>query len=174
MCMHTYMIILWLNYLKLSYFLGVTIFIKSDSFLQDGFPLSVKQTSFEILYLILAAPILCRSHRSKWLLGKVAKKKTGKSLVFCQTGGGRVSDGSKMPNFYFGKVFFQLACRIILGPPKHVLHLVWSCLNIYLAIKTTLKVSLNSLNWPFYVGYSGQLWPKITKEIYLFLKWDQA
>ena len=53
MCMHTYMIILWLNYLKLSYFLGVTIFIKSDSFLQDGFPLSVKQTSFEILYLIL-------------------------------------------------------------------------------------------------------------------------
>ena len=53
MCMHTYMIIVWLNYLKLSYFLGVTIFIKSDSFLQDGFPLSVKQTSFEILYLIL-------------------------------------------------------------------------------------------------------------------------
>ena len=44
---------LGLNYLKLSYFLGVTIFIKSDSFLQDGFPLSVKQTSFEILYLIL-------------------------------------------------------------------------------------------------------------------------
>ena len=27
-----------------------------------------------------------------------------------------------MPNLYFGKVFFQLACRIILGPPKHVLH----------------------------------------------------
>ena len=27
---------------------------------------------------------------------------------------------------------------------------------------------------PFYVGYSGQLWPKITKEVYLFLKWDQA
>ena len=53
MCMHTYMIILWLNYLKLSYVVGVTIFIKSDSFLQDGFPLSVKQTSFEILYLIL-------------------------------------------------------------------------------------------------------------------------
>ena len=46
-------------------------------------------------------------------------------------GGGGVSDGSKMPNFYFGKVFFQLACRIILGPPKHVLHLVWSSLHIY-------------------------------------------
>ena len=53
------------------------------------------------------------------------EKKTGKNVVFCQTGGGGVvSDGSKMPNFYFGKVFFQLACRIILGPPKHVLHLV--------------------------------------------------
>ena len=59
------------------------------------------------------------------------QKKSGKSLVFCKTGGG-VSEGSKMPNLYFGKVFFQLACRIILGPPKHVLHLVWSCLNIYL------------------------------------------
>ena len=82
-------------------------------------------------------------------------------------GGGGVSDGSKMPNFYFGKVFFQLACRIILGPPKHVLHLVWSCLNIYLG-------GFCRLNWPFYVGYSGQLWPKITNEIYLFLKWDQA
>ena len=94
-----------------------------------------------------------------------AKTKFGKSLVFCQTGG--VLEGSKMPNLYFGKVFFQLACRIILGPPKHVLHLVWSCLNIYLG-------GFCRLNWPFYVGYSGQLWPKITKEIYLFLKWDQA
>ena len=92
-------------------------------------------------------------------LGKVAKKKKPEKMwSFAKLGGGRVSDGSKMPNFYFGKVFFQLACRIILGPPKHVLHLVWSCLNIYLAIKTTLKVSLNSLNWPFYVGYSGPRW----------------
>ena len=43
---------------------------------------------------------------------------------FAKLGGGGVSEGSKMPNLYFGKVFFQLACRIILGPPKHVLHLV--------------------------------------------------
>ena len=65
-----------------------------------------------------------------WIIGRTftleikgrGPKKTGKSLVFCQTGG--VSDGSKMPNCYFGKVIFQLACRIILGPPKHVLHLV--------------------------------------------------
>ena len=50
------------------------------------------------------------------------KKNPEKMWSFAKLGG--VSDGSKMPNFYFGKVFFQLACRIILGPPKHVLHLV--------------------------------------------------
>ena len=33
--------------------------------------------------------------------GRVHKTKSGKSLVFCQTGGG-VSEGSKMPNLYFG------------------------------------------------------------------------
>ena len=40
------------------------------------------------------------------LLGKGAGKKTRKSLVFCQPGGGGggvrvVSEGSKMPNLYF-------------------------------------------------------------------------
>ena len=59
---------------------------------------------------------------------------------FAKLGGGRVSDGSKMPNCYFGKVFFQLACRIILGPQKHVLHLVWSAFVISSAIRTALKV----------------------------------
>ena len=35
--------------------------------------------------------------------GRVHKSKSGKSLVFCQTGGrGGVSEGSKMPNLYFG------------------------------------------------------------------------
>ena len=88
-------------------------------------------------------------------LGKCSKNPE-KVWSFAKLGGGRVSDGSKMPNFYFGKVFFQLACRIILGPPKHVLHLVWSCLNIYLALKTTLKVSLLALLcWLF--------WPTMTK-----------
>ena len=76
--------------------------------------------------------------------GRVHKKNRKKCGPLPNRGGGRVSEGSKMPNLYFGKVFFQVACRIILGPPKHVLHLVWSCLNIYLALKTTLKVSLNS------------------------------
>ena len=48
-------------------------------------------------------------------------------MVFCQTGGG---------------VFFQRACRIILGPPKHVLHLVWSAFVKYTANRTALKVAL--------------------------------
>ena len=56
--------------------------------------------------------------------GGGGEKKPEKMWSFAKLGGGEVSDGSKMPNFYFGKVFFQLACRIILGPPKHVLHLV--------------------------------------------------
>ena len=62
-------------------------------------------------------------------------------------------------------------------PPKHVLHLVWSCLDIYLAIKTTLKVSLNSYLGPKKWGPSVRIltyqWPVI-KEIDLFLKFDQA
>ena len=37
---------------------------------------------------------------------------------------------------FFGRVFFQWACRIILGPPKHVLHLVW----ISTAIRTALML----------------------------------
>ena len=52
----------------------------------------------------------------------VAEKKRKKFSDLLNWGG--VSKGSKKLNLYFGKVFFQLACRIILGPPKHVLHLV--------------------------------------------------
>ena len=40
------------------------------------------------------------------------------------------------------KYFFQRACRIILGPPKHVLHLVWSAFVKYTANRTALKVAL--------------------------------
>ena len=77
-------------------------------------------------------------------LGVVAQKEIRKKFSDLLNREGGVSKGTKKLNLYFGKVFFQLACRIILGPPKHVLHLVWSCLDTYLALKTTLKVSLNS------------------------------
>ena len=36
----------------------------------------------------------------------------------------------KKPHCFYGKVFFQSACRIILEPQKHVLHLVWSASDI--------------------------------------------
>ena len=60
---------------------------------------------------------------------------------------------------------FQLACRIILGPPKHVLHLVWSCLDTYLALKTTLKVSLYSYLNP---ANSGQIMTINTGNLFVF------
>ena len=48
-------------------------------------------------------------------LRKVAKKISEKVWSFAKPG------GSKMPNLYFGKVFFQLPCRIIIEPPKQIL-----------------------------------------------------
>ena len=41
-------------------------------------------------------------------------------------------------------VLFQRAFRVILGPPKHVLHLVWSAYIISTAIRTALKVARRS------------------------------
>ena len=55
-------------------------------------------------------------------------------------GGGQ--SGEKRTRRFLKKVFFQKPYRIILGPPKHVLHLVWSVLGISTAIKTALKVAL--------------------------------
>ena len=52
------------------------------------------------------------------------------------------SGGKKDTNGILISVFFlQKPYRIILGPPKHVLHLVWSVLGISTAIKTALKVA---------------------------------
>ena len=54
-------------------------------------------------------------------------------------GSGRVV---KKPYCFLKKYFFQRACRIILGPLKHVLHLVWSAFVKYTANRTALKVAL--------------------------------
>ena len=48
------------------------------------------------------------------------------SLVFYQGGGGGVSEGSKKANCFLEKRIFQKLFGTSLGPPKHVLHLVWS------------------------------------------------
>ena len=60
-----------------------------------------------------------------------SQKKIGKSMVFCQTRGGGVSEGG------------QRVSRIILGPPKHVLHMVWSwSLISWLTPKRGVKLAL--------------------------------
>ena len=74
------------------------------------------------------------------LKGRVQKKNAAKLWSFTKPGGG-VSEGNKKPNPFFGKVFFQWACRIILGPPKHVLHLVWSAYVLSTTIRKALKVA---------------------------------
>ena len=55
--------------------------------------------------------------------------------------GGGVSEGGKKPNCFFEKSIFQRVSRIILGPSKHVLHLVWSAYFISTAVRTALKVA---------------------------------
>ena len=62
-------------------------------------------------------------------------------MVFCQTGGGGVSEGGKKPNCFYEQSIFQRVSRIILGPPKHVLHLVWSVYFISTAVRTAFKVA---------------------------------
>ena len=69
--------------------------------------------------------------------------------------------GKKGHKGFLKKCFFQKPYRIILGPPKHVLHLVWSVLGIYTAIKTALKVAL----YDFFDGrrapLNGQLMERV-------------
>ena len=43
-------------------------------------------------------------------------------------------------NTVFFNYFFQRACRIVLGPPKHALHMVWDAFVIYTAMRTALTV----------------------------------
>ena len=68
------------------------------------------------------------------------KKKREKVWSFAKPGGG-VSEGGKKPNCFFETSIFQRVSRIILGPSKHVLHLVWSAYFISTAVRTALKVA---------------------------------
>ena len=47
----------------------------------------------------------------------------------------------KKTNCFFENKYFQRVSRIVLGPPKHVLHLVWSAYFISSAVGTALKVA---------------------------------
>ena len=70
-------------------------------------------------------------------LGKYSKIKISKFCGYKHEGGGQ-SGGKKNSNKLFKSVFSK-TIYIILGPPKHVLHLVW---GISTAIKTALEVAL--------------------------------
>ena len=72
--------------------------------------------------------------------GRVQKKNVKKYGLLPNQGGG-VSEGGKKPNCFFEKSIFQRVSRIILGPSKHVLHLVWSAYFISTAVRTALKVA---------------------------------
>ena len=70
------------------------------------------------------------------------KKKNWKKYGLLPTrGGGGVSEGDEKPNCFFEQSIFQRVSRIILGPSKHVLHLVWSVYFISTAVRTALKVA---------------------------------
>ena len=89
-----------------------------------NFPVTVLQLHIYIVSWLISGGGKLSRDVCEMSKGRVRKKNPEKVWSFAKLGGGGVSDGSKMPILYFGKVFFQLACRIILGPPKHVLHLV--------------------------------------------------
>ena len=99
-------------------------------------------------------------------LGKYSKIKISK---FCGYRAGGKKTRTNFLKVFFS--FFKKPYRIILGPPKHVLHLVWSVLGISTAIKTALKVAL----YDFFDGppapLNSQLMEKVnhynrTKQIY--------
>ena len=77
----------------------------------------------------------------------------------------------------FKKYFLQKPYRIILGPPKHVLHLVWSVLGISTAIKTALKVAL----YDFFDGHPAPLNSQLMEKVNHYNRtkqkqngWDQV
>ena len=81
-------------------------------------------------------------NRKRKVLREGFKKKIGKKYgLLPNRGGGGVSEGDEKPNCFFEKSIFQRVSRIILGPSKHVLHLVWSVYFISTAVRTALKVA---------------------------------
>ena len=67
----------------------------------------------------------------------------------------------KKPYCFFEIVIFQRACSIILGPPKHVFHLVWSVLGISAAIRTALKGALHDCSGDPLAPSNGQFMTKV-------------
>ena len=68
-------------------------------------------------------------------------KKNVKKYGLLPNQGGGSARVVKNQTAFLKKSFFQRVSRIILGPPKHVLHLVWSAYFIYIAVRTAFKVA---------------------------------
>ena len=95
------------------------------------------------------------------------RKKLGKSMVFCQTRGGVSGGSEKTILLFLKKSIFQRVSRIILGPPKHVLHLVWSAYFISTAVRTALKVARTP-------QILGERRPVSKNNKIIFWRWDQV
>ena len=94
------------------------------------------------------------------------RKKSGKSVVFCQTRGGSLRVNKK-PNLKFGNVFFSVSIENHSGTPKTCFTLGLECLCLIYSHWDNFE---NSPRVPNH----GKKKASIIKEIYLVLKWDQA
>ena len=94
----------------------------------------------QLSYLSIITIIIFVNYRI-YLLGKGSKKNRKKYGLLPNRGAGGSARVVKKPNCFFEKSIFQRVSRIILGPPKHVLHLVWSAYFISTAVRTALKVA---------------------------------
>merc|ERR1712055_339418 len=79
--------------------------------------------------------------RSSFIREGLKKKIRKKYGLLPNRGAGGSARVVKKPNCFFEKSIFQRVSRIVLGPPKHVLHLVWSAYFISTAVRTALKVA---------------------------------
>jgi len=95
------------------------------------------RTDFTSIYYMYI-PAYIQSYVLVYIREGFRKKNPYFLWSFAKPGGGGSARVVKKPYCFFEKVFFQRACRIILVPPKHVLHLVWSPYVIYTAIESSL------------------------------------
>ena len=76
----------------------------------------------------------------KTLLREGINKKKALFVVFYYKGGGVGGNVKRLQNFFINHVFFGVF-QYVPGPPKHVLHLVWSAYVISTAVRTASKVA---------------------------------
>ena len=73
-------------------------------------------------------------------LGKASKKKGPFCSLLLRMGGGVGGNVKRLQSFFINHVFVGVF-QYVSGPPKHVLHLVWSAYVISTAVRTASKVA---------------------------------